>query len=138
MVGLGGVAGEVEEVARKCRDMVIEELLSNSELRREILTAIAREAATRSDLQAVEERLRGEIRGVEERLREDMRRLEARLDRLEGRLGGLEERVAGLEGRLARVEAQLSLFTRIFIAFNVPLLLGVLGILFTLLYRLPG
>ena len=41
----------------------------------------------------------------------------------------LESRIDGLEQRIARLEGMVSLFIKLFIAFNVPLLIAVIGIL---------
>jgi len=41
----------------------------------------------------------------------------------------IEQRISSLEQRVSRVEGQLSLFIKMFIAFNVPILVGIIGIL---------
>ena len=58
------------------------------------------------------------------------------LDKLEGRIARLEERIDGVDSRLSRVEGQLSLFIKLFIAFNIPILVGIVGILLGLALRL--
>ena len=95
---------------------IIASLTPGSEIRSS--ASLLLDVATKSDL----ERLRGEVKALEDSLREDVRRLEAGLS-------GLEARISGLERRAARVEGQLSLFVKLFAAFNLPTLLGVVGIL---------
>ena len=102
---------DVDAVAARCRDLVVEELLRDSRLRREILLAIAREAATKDDIRM----LREEMLRVERELRAEIARVEK-----------------GLGERLARVEGQLSLFIKLFMAFNVPVLVGIIVILLRL------
>ena len=46
----------------------------------------------------------------------------------------LENRINNIDVRLARVEGQLSLFTKLFIAFNLPILLAVIGILLRMIF----
>jgi ABC-type Fe3+-citrate transport system substrate-binding protein len=117
----GGGQPSIEEIAARCRDMVVEELLRDRKLRRELLIAVAKESATKDDVERIEERMA---------TREDLRKLEERIVRL-------EERVAKLEEKMARIEGELSLFIKLFIAFNVPLLVGVIGLLLELLAGKP-
>ena len=101
--------------------MVIEELLANREFRREILIAIAKETATKDDVERLEKRmnehgnalngLRGQMDRLEgrmDRLEERMNRLEERMNNLEGRMGRFEDRLSRLEERVARIEGQLN------------------------------
>ena len=41
----------------------------------------------------------------------------------------LRDRINLLEQRVARIEGQLNLFIKLFIVFNLPILLGIIGIL---------
>ena len=148
---------DVDAVAARCRDLVVEELLRDSRLRREILLAIAREAATREDvrmlreelgreirmvredLARVEKELKGEIAHVEKELRAEIARVEKELRgeiaRVEKELRGEIARVErGLGERLARVDGQLNLFVKLFIAFNAPALVGTTGILLKMVF----
>ena len=168
---------DVDAVAAKCKDLVIEELLRDARLRREILLAIARETATREDVRMLREELgreieavRGElgseikavgdeVRRVEKELRGEISELRARVKALEERMTSMEKRMERLEGglkraekelrgeiarverglgeRLARVEGQLNLFVKLFIAFNVPVLVGIRGILLKMMWSGP-
>jgi predicted nuclease with TOPRIM domain len=134
---------DVEAIARRCRDLVVEELLRDRRLRREILLAIAREPATRDDVRRVEDGLfRLEDRLV--RLEERVSRLEERLARLEDRVSKLEERVVVLEEGVSRLEervdglaSRLDLMVRVFLVFNAGILAGVLGVLVRLMMAGP-
>ena len=126
---------DVDAVAARCRDLVVEELLKDRRLRREILLAIARETVTRDDIRMlreevlrVERELRGEVARVEKELRAEIARVEREL---RSEMARMEKTL--LE-RVARVEGQLSLFIRLFIAFNVPLLVAVIGILLKMVW----
>lgn len=46
----------------------------------------------------------------------------------------LENRINNIDVRLARVEGQLTLFVKLFIAFNVPILLTVIEILLRMIF----
>jgi uncharacterized protein (DUF342 family) len=54
--------------------------------------------------------------------------------RLEERISALENRVNSIEERLARLEGQMSLFVKLFIAFNLPILIAVIGILLKMVF----
>ena len=41
----------------------------------------------------------------------------------------MEKRVSSMEQRVARMEGQLSLLVKVFIAFNLPILIGIIGML---------
>jgi hypothetical protein len=58
-----------------------------------------------------------------------------RLERLEARIESLEARISSLEQRVARLEGSISLFIKLFIAFNLPLLVSVIAALVALLLR---
>jgi len=64
-------------------------------------------------------------------LRSEMGKLEERLER---RISALESRVNSIEERLARLEGQMSLFVKLFIAFNLPILIAVIGILLRMIF----
>jgi uncharacterized protein YicC (UPF0701 family) len=87
-----------------------------------LLRAIWRssEAATKREL----ENLRAEMKT-------EMGKLEERLER---RISALESRVNSIEERLARLEGQMSLFVKLFIAFNLPILIAVIGILLRMIF----
>ena len=142
----------------KARRMLAELLVSEPEVRLALVSAVLREVATRSDLERLGDkledrvaRLEGRMDGIEERMdriEEGITRLEERVERLEERITGLEnrvarledrvirleDRVARLEGRIERIEGVLSLFVKLFIAFNLPILLGVIGILLKMVF----
>jgi len=92
----------------------------------------------RSDL----EKLRAELVKTEERLRTEMENLRAEIktemgkleERLERRISALESRVNSIEERLARLEGQMNLFVKLFIAFNLPILIAVIGILLKMIF----
>jgi hypothetical protein len=46
----------------------------------------------------------------------------------------LENRVNSIEERLARLEGQMNLFVKLFIAFNLPTLIAVIGILLKMVF----
>jgi len=132
------------EEDERARRRLAELLVSEPDVRLAIINAVLRDVATKSDLERLAastrgdlERLREEVKALEASLREDMKSLE---DSLRGDMKSLEAslredmrrleaRMSGLEQRVARVEGQLSLFVKLFVAFNLPILLGVVGIL---------
>jgi chromosome segregation ATPase len=128
-------------------EKLLEELRSNERVREEFLAFVAegvardrrarlvmlqgllREAATKSDVESAKNELRAEIEALRKEFREEIRRLEARIESLEARISSLEQRVARLEG-------SINLFIKLFIAFNLPLLVSVIAALVALLLRI--
>jgi len=112
-----------------------------------IALSILREVATKEDVEKsrVElkqdiENLRNEMKQEIERLRNEMRQeinnLRRELDsiRKEMRLeiDKLGEEIRNLDRRLSRVEGTLNLLIKVFIAFNIPILAALIGILIKL------
>ncbi len=98
---------ELFERDARARKRLAALLVSDPEVRLSIINAVLRDVATKQDL---------------EKLREEFH---LELERL-------EERVRRLEERMARVEGQINLLVKLFIAFNVPVLVGIIGILLKL------
>ncbi len=92
------------EADPRARRRLAELLVSEPGARLAIVSAALREVATRGDLERLAASFRSDVKA-------------------------LEARISGLERRAARVEGQLSLFVKLFAAFNLPTLLGVVGIL---------
>ena len=139
-------------------EKLLEELKSDEKLREEFLAFVAegvarnrrarlvmlqeliREAVTKSDvesaknelraeIEALRKEFRAEIEALRKEFREEIRRLEVRIESIEARISSLEQRVAKLEG-------SISLFIKLFIAFNLPLLVSVIAALVALLLRI--
>ncbi|MCC6050669.1 MAG: hypothetical protein LM580_08170 [Thermofilum sp.] len=101
---------------------LLEELRRDEELRRAMLVALSREVATKEDVKNLRRATKEDIENLGKATKEDIESL--------GRaIKALEERVSSLEQRVARVEGQLSLLVKAFIAFNLPTLIGIIGIL---------
>jgi chromosome segregation ATPase len=98
---------------------------AKNELRAEI-EALRKEF--RADVDALRKEFRAEIETLRSEVREEVKRLEARIESLEARISSFEQRVARLEG-------SISLFIKLFIAFNLPLLVSVIAALVALLLR---
>jgi septal ring factor EnvC (AmiA/AmiB activator) len=98
---------------------IAERVALKPNIRGVILSAVLREVATKEDI----EKLRDETREEIEKLREEIR------GEMNTRFSSLEQRISSLEQRMSKIEGQLSLLIRIFIAFNLPILIGIIGIL---------
>ena len=107
-----------EDLRKALSDELIPEAFKRRDLRKAILIAISREIATKEDIEALRKATKEDIEALRETTRMNM-------ERIEGRVSGLEQRVARLEG-------QLSLFIKLFIAFNVPILVGIMLMMFQL------
>ncbi len=96
----------IEELEKdpKIRRRLAELMVTDSDVRLAIINAVLTDVATKRDLERLEERL-------------------------ENRISALENRVNSIEARLVRLEGQMNLFVRLFIAFNLPTLIAVIGIL---------
>ncbi len=152
----------IEELEKdpKIRKRLAELMVTDSDVRLAIINAVLADVATKSDLEKLEgelekvegrlrtemENLRAEMKAemekLEERLRNDfrseiqreVRRLEDRISALENRIAALENRVNSIEERLARLEGQMDLFVKLFIAFNLPTSIAVIGILLRMVF----
>jgi len=69
--------------------------------------------------------IRKEISGLKEEINE----VKGEINGLRREISELKEEIGVLRERVARVEGVLSLLVKVFIAFNVPLLIAVIGIL---------
>jgi septal ring factor EnvC (AmiA/AmiB activator) len=134
----------IEELERdpKIRRRLAELMVTDSDVRLAIINAVLADVATKSDLEKLEAATKRELEKLEERLRNDfrseiqreVRRLEDRISALENRISALENRVNSIEERLARLEGQMDLFVKLFIAFNLPTLIAVIGILLKMIF----
>ena len=130
----------IEELEKdpKTRKRLAELMVTDSDVRLAIINAVLANVATKSDLEKLEGRLRSEMGKLEERLRNEIqreaRRLEDRISALENRIAAFENRVNSIEERLARLEGQMDLFVKLFIAFNLPILIAVIGILLKMVF----
>jgi len=123
----------IEELEKdpKIRRRLAELIVTDSDVRLAIINAVLADVATKSDLEKLEAATKSELEKLEERLRSEMGKLEERLER---RISALESRVNSIEERLARLEGQISLFVKLFIAFNLPILIAVIGILLRMIF----
>ncbi len=134
----------IEELEKdpKIRRRLAELMVTDSDVRLAIINAVLADVATKSDLEKLEAATKRELEKLEERLRNDfrneiqreVRRLEDRISALENRISALENRVNSIEERLARLEGQMDLFVKLFIAFNLPILIAVIGILLKMVF----
>ncbi len=102
----------------------------------------------RSDMKQEFEKFKTEIRQEVEKLRSDFNEfrqetseiikeingLRREISELKEEVHGLREEIGVLRERVARVEGVLSLLVKVFIAFNVPLLIAVIGILLKMVF----
>ncbi len=109
----------------RARRRLAELLVAELDVRLALANAILKEVATKADLEKLEGELRREISQLGEETT-------ARVGSLEGRLSRLEDRMGGLEQSIARVEGQVILLIKVFIAFNLPMLMALIGVLLKL------
>jgi uncharacterized protein YlxW (UPF0749 family) len=123
----------IEELEKdpKIRRRLAELMVTDSDVRLAIINAVLADVATKSDLEKLEAATKRELEKLEERLRSEIQR---EVKRLEDRISALENRVNSIEGRLARLEGQMNLFVKLFIAFNLPILIAVIGILLRMIF----
>jgi septal ring factor EnvC (AmiA/AmiB activator) len=130
----------IEELEKdpKIRRRLAELMVTDSDVRLAIINAVLADVATKSDLEKLEAATKRELEKLEERLRSgiqrEVRRLEDRISALENGIAALENRVNSIEERLTRLEGQMDLFVKLFIAFNLPTLIAVIGILLKLIF----
>jgi hypothetical protein len=109
-------------------------------LRREFkIDMEALKAATKSDIESLRVATKSDVEALRKEFKNDMEALRKEfkegIGRLDGRIDGLEQRIGFLDQRVARLEGSISLFAKLFIAFNLPLLVSVIAALVALLLR---
>jgi chaperonin cofactor prefoldin len=123
----------IEELEKdpKIRRRLAELMVTDSDVRLAIINAVLADVATKSDLEKLEAVTKRELENLRVEMKAEMEKLEERLER---RISALESRVNSIEERLARFEGQMSLFVKLFIAFNLPILIAVIGILLRMIF----
>ncbi len=131
-----------EEDAR-ARKRLAEILVSDESVRLAMINAVLRDVATKQDLEKLRNEFKQDLDRVRNELRRDMEKLEnglrnefrQEISRLENRIDRIEERINSVEQRLSRLEGRMDLLIKVFIGFNVPLLIAVIGILLKMLFK---
>jgi len=111
-----------KELENEFLTFIAERISLRPEIRKMMISAVLREVATEEGM----EKLRKEVKDDMDKLRITMKEEMTRLDQ---RISSLEQRVSSLEQRMSKIEGQLSIMIKMFIAFNVPILVGIIGIL---------
>jgi chromosome segregation ATPase len=134
----------------RARKRLAELLVSEPDIRLAIINAVLRDVATKSDMEALRKELKSDLEALKATTKSDMEALRKELEasrmatksdmealrkELKEDIGRLEGRINGLDQRVARLEGSISLFTKLFIAFNLPLLVSVIAALVALLLR---
>ena len=128
----------------RARKRLAELLVGEPDVRLAIINAVLRDVATKSDIEATKrdiENLRREIRREIEELRKEFRgelkgeiedlrkKFRGDIEGLRGEINELRKEIVELRERISKLEGQMSLFIKLFIAFNLPILIGIIGIL---------
>jgi chromosome segregation ATPase len=123
----------IEELEKdpKIRRRLAELMVTDSDVRLAIINAVLADVATKSDLEKLEAATKRELENLRVEMKAEMGKLEERLER---RISALESRVNSIEERLTRLEGQMNLFVKLFIAFNLPILIAVIGILLRMIF----
>jgi chromosome segregation ATPase len=139
-----------EKVREEFLAFVAEGVARDRKARLVMLQGLIREAATKSDVENAKNELKAEIDKVRTELKAEIdalrkefkadvealrKEFRGEIERLETRIESLEMRISSLGQRVARLEGSMSLFIKLFIAFNLPLLISVIAALVTLLLR---
>ena len=126
------VVEELEADVR-LRKRFAELLVTEPDVRLAIINAVMRDVATKEDMEKLRTATKEDIARLETAMKEDMEKLRVAMkediSHLETRINGLEARINSLDGRVSRLEGQMSLLIKLFIAFNIPILVGIIGIL---------
>ena len=140
--GMDGLSAErIVELFEKdasSRKRFAELLIVEPDIRLAIINAIIRDVATKEDIEKLRAATKEDIENLKKATKEDIESLKKAtkedIGRLEARINSLDVRISGLEARISRLEGQMSLFVKLFIAFNLPILLGVVGMLLKLVF----
>jgi len=147
---------ELFEKDVRARRRLAELLIAEPEIRLAIINAVLREVALKSDIEKLREatrldleKFRSEFREGNEKLRREfwsemeklrnefrseLSKLRAEVDKLWSEVRALWKEVTAIKERLTGIERQLALLVKIFIAFNVPILVAVIGILLKMVF----
>jgi len=122
-----------EDVREALAQELLPVIFKNRRLRLAILTALYRDIATREDVEKSRMEIREDVEKFREEIKGDFEKLRVEvkedIEKLRTQISELSKRVGLLEQRMAKVEGQLSVLVKLFIAFNVPILVGIIGIL---------
>jgi len=135
------------------RKRLAELLVTEPDVRLAIINAIIRDVATKEDIEKLRAATKEDIKNLGEETKKDIENLrkatkedienlrKATKEDIENLrkttkedIGRLEARINSLETRISRLEGQMSLFVKLFIAFNLPILLGIIGMLLKLVF----
>jgi hypothetical protein len=123
-----------EKVRRRLSRLLASDIALDTEARVAIVNAIIREVATKNDIEALRNATKSDIEALRKEFKSDIEALRREFREEIGRLDG---RISSLEQRVARLEGSINLFMKLFVAFNLPLLVSVVAALVTLLLRAP-
>jgi chromosome segregation ATPase len=118
---------ENEALRKRFLKMIIPEIPKEPDVTLMLINAILGKVVTKEDLKE-------EISSVREEMEREVTSLKGEITSLREEIRALDSRISSLEQRVARIEGQMSFFTKIFIAFNLPILLAVIGILLRLAF----
>lgn len=118
---------EREDLKEALANELLTVIFKNRKLRLSILTALYRDIATKDDLKELRREIQYEIEELRSQMRSEMRELRSEINELRNSIAKLEQRVVRLEG-------MMNLFIKLFIAFNVPILIGIIGILLKMIF----
>jgi hypothetical protein len=124
------------------RKRLAELLVVEPDVRLAIINALIRDVATKEDIEKLRAATKEDIENLRKATKEDIENLrKATKEDIENLrkttkedIGRLEARINSLDVRISRLEGQMSLFVKLFIAFNLPILLGIIGMLLKLVF----
>ena len=118
---------EREDLKEALANELLTVIFKNRKLRLSILTALYRDIATKDDLRELRCEIQSEIEELRSQMRSEIRELRSEINELRNSIAKLEQRVVRLEG-------MMNLSIKLFIAFNVPILIGIIGILLKMIF----
>jgi predicted nuclease with TOPRIM domain len=111
-----------KELENEFLTFIAERISLRPEIRKMMVSAVLREVATKEDMEKLKKATEDDM----DKLRKEVKEETTRLDQ---GISSLEQRVSSLGQRMSKIEGQLSIMIKMFIAFNVPILVGIIGIL---------
>jgi len=123
-------AKDIVELFKKDKEAtknLAELLTTQPDIRLAIINAIIRDVATKQDIKELRTEFRQEI----EKLRNEFRQ---ETNQIRNEVGELREKVTALEQRITKIETQVGLLIKLFIAFNIPILTALIGILLKMIF----
>ena len=118
----------------RARERLAEPLVSEPDIRLVIINAVLRDVSTKSDLEKLRSEIHTEINNLRSEINSLRSEVRGEIDSLRREIKDIVDKLNSLSERVAKLESRVDLLIKVFLGFNVPLLIAVIGILLKLIF----